>query len=83
MTIGRTVLVAPRVEPTPRLVAHEEEHVAQYAELGRARFLARYLAQYLRWRLRGRTHDAAYRRITFEVQAEWRARRRIGLGVVG
>ena len=38
-------------------------------------FLWRYLGAYLRWRSRGYGHLAAYRRIPFEIEAEWRARR--------
>jgi hypothetical protein len=38
-------------------------------------FLRRYLGAYLGWRVRGYRHKAAYRRIPFEIEAEWRARR--------
>lgn len=64
------------------LLQHELEHVRQYRELGFIGFLLRYLTDYLRLRCRGFGHDAAYRRIPTEVQAEWRTRRRLGVGVV-
>ncbi len=82
-TIGRTVFVAAGVELTERLRRHEYEHVRQFHDLGRARFLADYVAQYLRWRLRRHGHHGAYLRIDHEVRAEWRARRALGIGVVG
>lgn len=81
-TFGRTVFVRRGVTMSPRLRRHEYEHVLQYEELGRLRFLVRYVAEYLRWRLRRHGHDGAYRRISFEVRAEWRARRELGIGVV-
>lgn len=81
-TIGRTVFVRRGVVPGDRLRRHEYEHVLQFHELGRVRFLVRYVAEYLRWRLRRHGHRGAYRRISFEVRAEWRARRTLGIGVV-
>jgi len=81
-TIGRTVFVRRGASLSERLRRHEYEHVLQFHELGRVRFLARYVAEYLRWRLRGHGHRGAYRRISLEVQAEWRARRALGIGVV-
>lgn len=80
-TLGSTVFVRRGVELTPRLRRHEYEHVLQFARHGRVGFMLRYVADYLRWRLRGRGHWAAYRRLRFEVQAEWRARRELGIGV--
>jgi len=81
-TFGRTVFVRRGVQPSERLRRHEYEHVLQFHELGRARFLVRYLGEYARWRLRRHGHQGAYRRISFEVRAEWRARRGLGIGVV-
>lgn len=81
-TLGRTVFVRRGVTMSPRLRRHEYEHVLQFHRLGRVRFLTRYVAEYLRWRLRRHGHDGAYRRISLEVQAEWRARRELGIGVV-
>jgi len=82
-TIGRTVFARRGVAVSERLRRHEYEHVLQYHELGRARFLVRYVGEYLRWRLRRHGHRGAYRRISFEVRAEWRARRALGIGVLG
>ena len=80
-TIGRTVLLRRGVVPSERLRRHEYEHVLQFHELGHVRFLTRYLGEYLRWRLRRHGHRGAYRRISLEVRAEWRARRTLGIGV--
>lgn len=81
-TFGRTVFVRRGVEMGERLRRHEYEHVLQFHELGRLRFLVRYVAEYLGWRLRRHGHGGAYRRISSEVRAEWRARRELGLGVI-
>jgi len=80
-TFGRTVFVRRGVTPSDRLRGHEYEHVLQFHELGRARFLVRYVGEYLLWRLRRHGHAGAYRRISLEVRAEWRARRSLGIGV--
>ena len=80
-TFGRTVFLRRGAELTPRLRRHEYEHVLQYHRYGRLVFLVRYVAAYLRWRMRRHGHLGAYRRIPFEVQAEWRARRSLGIGV--
>ena len=80
-TLGRTVFVRRGVAMSERLRRHEFEHVLQFHQLGWIRFLTRYLAEYLVWRLRRHGHDGAYKRISFEVRAEWRARRDLGLGV--
>ena len=74
-TVGRLVLIRPGAEDDAVLVRHEAEHVRQYAELGLVGFLVRYTADYLRWRIRGYGHWAAYRRIGFEIEAEWISRR--------
>ena len=81
-TFGRTVFVRRGVTMGPRLRRHEYEHVLQFHHLGRVRFLVRYVAEYLRWRLRRHGHHGAYQRISLEIQAEWRARRELGIGVV-
>jgi hypothetical protein len=81
-TFGRTVFVRRGVTLDDRLRRHEYEHVLQFHDLGRLRFLLRYVGEYLRWRLLRHRHEAAYRRISFEVRAEWRARRVLGIGVV-
>ena len=81
-TLGRTIFVRRGVTPSERLRRHEYEHVLQFHELGWVRFLRRYVTEYLRWRVRRHGHQGAYRRISFEVRAEWRARRSLGIGVV-
>lgn len=75
MTIGRLVLVRAGAAGDEVLLRHEAEHVAQYRAHGFFGFLVRYLADYARLRLRGYRHWPAYRRIAFEVQAEWVSRR--------
>lgn len=75
ITIGPLVSVRRRAVGNARLLRHEAEHVRQWSERGPVGFLRRYLGDYLRFRLRGWPHWSAYRRIGFEVEAEWRARR--------
>lgn len=58
-----------------RLLRHELEHVRQWREQGVMGFLRLYLGAYLRWRLSAYPHWGAYRRIPFEIEAEWLARR--------
>jgi len=74
-TIGRTILIRREHVGNERLVRHERVHVAQYQRHGLVGFFARYLPPYVHARLLGWPHWAAYRRIPFEVEAEWRARR--------
>jgi hypothetical protein len=62
------------------LIAHELVHVRQWRELGPIRFLAGYVGDYLRGRLGGLGHDAAYRRIALEAEAEAVARAALGRG---
>ena len=80
LTIGRVVMVREGHEHSRYLLAHEMVHVRQYRELGIPRFLAGYLARYLLLRLDGWGHDAAYRRLPEEIEADWKARRRLGWG---
>lgn len=75
ITLGRLVSVRRGAAGNARLLRHEAEHVRQWSERGVTGFLARYLGDYARLRLRGWPHWSAYRRIGFEVEAEWRARR--------
>ncbi len=82
LTLGRFVLIRPGHEESPYLLAHELVHVRQYRERGVLGFLGRYLGRYLLLRLDGWGHDAAYRRLPEEVEADWEARRRLGRGVV-
>jgi hypothetical protein len=74
-TLGPLILMRPRAVGNARLLRHELEHVRQWRQYGVLGFLRRYLGGYLRWRARGYGHKAAYRRIPFEIEAEWRARR--------
>jgi len=72
MTLGRLVLVRPEVLASERrdaVIAHELEHVDQWARFGVPGFLARYLGAYLRSRLGGASHGEAYRAIPLEVDA--------------
>lgn len=74
-TLGSLVLIRRRAAANERLLRHELEHVAQWRRHGLIGFTVRYLGPYLRWRLRSYPHWAAYRRIPFEIEAEWVARR--------
>lgn len=74
-TIGRLVLVRSWAAEDEVLLRHEAEHVSQYRQHGLVGFLVRYLADYARWRLRRYSHWSAYRRVPFEVEAEWVSRR--------
>jgi uncharacterized protein DUF4157 len=74
-TIWSVVMMRPRRVGDRRLLRHELYHVRQWHSFGFAGFLVRYLGTYLRCRLRGYPHWAAYRRIPFEIEAEWHARR--------
>jgi hypothetical protein len=74
-TIWSVIFMRARAVGNRRLLRHELEHVRQWHEHGVGGFLVRYLGSYLRWRLRRYPHWAAYRRIPFEVEAEWLARR--------
>lgn len=75
ITIGPVISIRARSAGSTRLLRHEAEHVAQWRRYGFLGFLLRYVPPYLRWRAFGYPHWGAYRRIPFEVQAEWTARR--------
>lgn len=66
MDAERTIAAGSAIE----LLAHELTHVRQYRRYGMAAFLGRYLGEYLRARLTGAPHVEAYRRISFEREAE-------------
>jgi hypothetical protein len=74
ITIGRVISMRRRAAGSALLLRHELVHVEQWRRYGVVGFLRRYLGAYLRWRLRGHSHWAAYRRIPFEVEAEWTSR---------
>ncbi|MEP6801473.1 MAG: DUF4157 domain-containing protein [Acidobacteriota bacterium] len=77
VTVGRDIFLSPtavrsiaaRTEPGARLIAHEIQHVSQFAREGFLSFGIRYLAAYARGRFRGLRHDAAYSQIPFEIEA--------------
>jgi len=73
-TLGSLVLVRKAFATDEELLTHELEHVRQWRRYGLLGFAVRYLRPYLRWRARGYPHWAAYRRVPFEIEAEWVAR---------
>ena len=80
-TLGRVVFVRNGHEDNPLLLEHELVHVRQYRERGLLGFLVPYLWRYLRLRMQGWPHWAAYRRLPLEAEADWEARRSLGIGV--
>jgi hypothetical protein len=74
-TLGRVIFMRERGVGDDKLLHHELEHVRQWHEFGLLGFSQRYLGAYLRWRLRSYPHWGAYRRVPFEIEAEWLARR--------
>ncbi len=80
ITIGSLVIIRKSVargHGFAELLAHEQVHVRQFAELGVGRFLARYLKSYARFRFRGYGHWQAYSRIPLEVEARVDGRARL------
>lgn len=75
ITVGPVISVRRGHADDPVLLRHEEEHVRQWRALGPVRFLRTYLGSYAAWRWRGFGHQAAYRLIPLEVEAEAAARR--------
>jgi hypothetical protein len=74
-TIWSLIFIRPHAVEDAKLLRHELQHVKQWRRNGVLGFLFRYLRPYFLWRLRGYSHWGAYRRIPFEVEAEWVARR--------
>jgi hypothetical protein len=74
ITIGPVISIRRRRADDARLLRHEHVHVEQWRTFGVVGFLRRYVGAYLWWRLRLHGHWSAYRRIPFEIEAEWRAR---------
>jgi hypothetical protein len=70
ITLGSVVSVRRRFAGDAHLLRHEAEHVRQWRELGMVEFLRQYLGAYLRFRRQGFGHQAAYRLIPLEVEAE-------------
>ena len=83
ITIGSVISIRKEAAESPRLLAHEEEHVRQWRELGAFRFLRQYLGAYVRGRMKGFGHRAAYRMIPLEIAAEDAARRFMESGGAG
>src|SRR5918993_1181356 len=75
ITIGSVVSVRRRYADDARLLRHGGEQVRQWRELGKPTFLRQYLGAYFRWRRAGFGHQAAYRLIPLEVEAEAAAER--------
>lgn len=74
ITLGRTIYLSSSIvqrseESIDRLLRHELAHVAQVNRLGLARFLWFYVTEFLLHLKRERSVEAAYRRISFEVEA--------------
>lgn len=77
IVFGRRVFLSPAgtdflsdASEAARLLAHELTHVRQYRRFGAAAFLGRYVGEYLGARWAGASHADAYRRISFEREAE-------------
>ncbi|MCM2316614.1 MAG: DUF4157 domain-containing protein [Thermoanaerobaculia bacterium] len=74
ITIGRRIylgreLLARSADEIEAIVAHELEHVRQFARVGLLRFAWRYAGDYVRNRWRGLSSFEAYEAISFEVEA--------------
>ena len=74
ITLGRRVYVGNELlsageREIAAIVAHEMEHVRQFARVGAARFTWIYLRDYARNRRKGMTAFAAYEAIPFEMEA--------------
>lgn len=78
ITLGRLIIVRADAVGSDYLLRHELVHVAQWRQFGVVGFAVRYVGSYLGWRVRGRGHGGAYRRIPFEIEADWVARRTVG-----
>jgi hypothetical protein len=80
ITLGRNVFMRRQHADDETLLAHELEHVRQWDELGKIRFLWRYLGAYFKGRLRGLPHWKAYAKIPLEVKARAAAETSSGEG---
>jgi len=75
ITLGSVISVRSGHETSPYLMRHEAEHVRQWHRFGLVGFAVRYLGSYAKWRACRKGHWGAYRRIPFEIEADWVARR--------
>ena len=80
-TIWSVIFMRARAVGNARLLRHELEHVRQWHEQGVVGFAARYLGSYAKWRTFRKGHAGAYRRIPFEIEADWVARRSLATAV--
>ena len=74
ITLGRRIYLSPNVSKRSdsymqRLLRHELAHVRQVNRHGLIGFLVRYVAEFLRHFAREKSVAAAYRKISFEVEA--------------
>jgi hypothetical protein len=76
ITVGPIVSVRKGAERSAYLLKHEAVHVRQWARHGLL-FPVRYTASYAKWRLARKGHWGAYKRIPYEVEADWLARRQL------
>lgn len=74
ITIWSVISVRRSCADRVHLLRHEEEHVCQWRALGFFGFLRIYLGSYVRFRWHGFGHQAAYRLIPLEIEAEAAAR---------
>jgi hypothetical protein len=71
ITLGRTIFLRAGeiTHKTNRLLRHELVHVRQVNQLGFLRFLWRYTTEFLRHFRHERNINRAYRKISFEIEA--------------
>jgi hypothetical protein len=81
ITIGPLISLREASKDSAYLLRHELVHVRQWRRHGVVGFALRYTGDYLRNRLRGYGHWGAYRRIGFEIEADWVARRTLRAGL--
>jgi hypothetical protein len=81
ITLGSVISVRRAHAESRYLLHHELVHVRQWRRYGMLGFGVRYLGAYALWRLRRKGHLGAYRRIPFEIEADWVARRALATEV--
>lgn len=74
ITLGRRIYLLPSFlqrspDEVTKLIRHELAHVAQVQRHGLLIFLILYVAEFVKHLRRTRSFDAAYREISFEVEA--------------